>query len=405
MLATHPRLAAAQKSVSAAEEGRRRAFGAFLPTVSLEGDTGPERVRRPGRDERTLSRDTAAAVITQNVYDFGRRSSAYEGAKQEIGVQEAVLDATRQQLILDGSHAYLDVLRSAQLIALATANEATIQRQLNLEDERVQRGAGLAVDVLFAKSRLQLAKERRTAFVGQLREAATRYHQIFGREPSPDAMADPLVPGAIVPAVLDAAIQQALSNNPQIANSARQAEVARARRDAAEADLLPRFDLVGRAASLTDIEGEEGQRREFSLLFRGTWEIFSGFTKQAAVSEATYQYAAARDTIETANRRVVEEVQAAWHDLMVTRERVILLENAVNIAGEVFDARNRLRTAGRETAINVLDAENEFYNARINFVQAAFEARKAAYRLAFAMGMLTPSNLSIIQATPAARTE
>jgi adhesin transport system outer membrane protein len=401
MLSSHPRVTATQKTVQASQEGERRAFGAFLPTVTVQGDAGPERVKRPDREVRQQGRDTASLIITQNVYDFGRRSATYEGSKIATGVQEAQLDATVQQLILDGASAYLDVLRSNQLINLAKSNEATIQRQLNLEDERVQRGGGLAVDVLLAKARLQLAKERLVAFTGQLQEAATRYEQVFGRPPAPGSMADPLAPVQLIPPTLPEAIERARTNNPQLAITTRQAELARARREAAEGDFYPRLDLVGKAASERDIDAEPGQRKEFSLLLRATWELFSGFATQAAVAEATYQFAAAKDTAQFANRRTVEDLQAAWSDLMTSRERVALLQNAVNIAGEVFEARDRLRAAGRETAINVLDAENEYYSAQINFVQAAFDARRAAYRVVFAMGMLTPLNLSIVPA-PAA---
>ena len=45
--------------------------------------------------------------------------------------------------------------RQNQLVELATQNEETIQIQLNLEDERVLKGSGIAIDVLQAKSRLQ----------------------------------------------------------------------------------------------------------------------------------------------------------------------------------------------------------------------------------------------------------
>lgn len=403
MLSSHPRVAAAQKSVQASQEGERRAFAAYLPTVTVTGDAGPEKVKRPGFTERQMGRDTAALIITQNVYDFGRREGNYAGSKFTTGVQEAQLEGTVQQLFFDGASAYLDVLRSNQLINLAASNEATIQRQLNLEDERVQRGGGLAVDVLLARARLQLAKERRVAFNGLLQEAATRYEQVFGRPPNPNTMADPLAPVQLIPPTLTEAIDRARSNNPQIAVTTRQAEFARTRREALEGDYFPRIDLVGKAASERDIDAEPGQRKEFSLLLRATWELFSGFATKAAVAEATYQYAAAKDTALFANRKTVEDLQAAWADLTTSRERVALLQNAVNIAGQVFEARDRLRAAGRETAINVLDAENEYYSAQINFVQAAYDARKAAYRVVFAMGMLTPSNLSITPAaTPAA---
>ena len=81
------------------------------------------------------------------------------------------LNNTRQTTTFEGVNAYVDVLRQKRLIELARENEATIQRQANLENERVQRGSGVAVDVLQAKSRLQVSKERRVTFEGALRFA------------------------------------------------------------------------------------------------------------------------------------------------------------------------------------------------------------------------------------------
>ncbi len=77
------------------------------------------------------------------------------------------------------------------------------------------------------------------------------------------------------------------------------------------------------------------------------------------------------------------------------RRRQELLENAVIIAAEVFELRQKLRDSGKETVINVLDAENEVNDARINLVAADFDARIAAYRVLQAMGRLTPENLGI----------
>lgn len=400
LLASHPRLAASQKTVSAAQQGERRAFGAFLPQVVLDGDAGYERVDSPSRrrvegDPSSMGRERATLTVTQNLFDGWRRTSNYDGSKVNTQIQESSLEATRQALMFEGTSVYLDVLRHGQLVELARNNENTIQRQLNLEDERVARGAGMAVDALLAKSRLQLAKERRVAFDGQLRDSSFRYLQIFGRAPTPDSMADPLAPIALVPRSLDEAVRAALANNPNIAGSNRQIDLAQTRRGVAGSDYFPRLDLVGKSNYERDVDGVNGERRDFSVLLRATWELFSGFSTRAAVAEAAFQYEAAKDTLQFTNRKVSEETRLAWNELMVARERVELLQNAVNIAGEVFDARDRLRAAGRETAINVLDAENELYNARINFVQAAYDARKAIYRLTLAMGQLTPEVLDV----------
>ncbi len=92
---------------------------------------------------------------------------------------------------------------------------------------------------------------------------------------------------------------------------------------------------------------------------------------------------------------MIETVKLAWQALVTARQRLALLENAVNIVAEVFTSRRKLRDVGKETMINVPDAQNEVINAQINHTSAAFDARVAVYQLMFAMGLLTLENLSI----------
>ena len=94
-------------------------------------------------------------------------------------------------------------------------------------------------------------------------------------------------------------------------------------------------------------------------------------------------------------RKVIEQTKLAWQALLTARERLELLENAVNIASEVFESRKKLREAGKETVINVLDAENEVNSAQINFTSASYDERIAVYQLLLAMGRLDTANLNI----------
>ncbi len=101
-------------------------------------------------------------------------------------------------------------------------------------------------------------------------------------------------------------------------------------------------------------------------------------------------------------RGVVQDVGLAWEQLRTVRQRVKLLRNAVTIAAEVHDARRKLREAGQETVINVLDAENEVFYALITATDAEYDARIAVYRLILGLGRLTPAALGIRAAAAAA---
>ena len=103
----------------------------------------------------------------------------------------------------------------------------------------------------------------------------------------------------------------------------------------------------------------------------------------------------AKDNQRFVMRKVVEQARLSWQALLTVRQRLELLENAVNIATEVFESRKTLREAGKETVINVLDAEGEIFNAQINFAAASYDERVAIYQLLLAMGRLNAQYLNL----------
>ena len=304
--------------------------------------------------------------------------------------------ANLQAALFDGVNAYIDVLRQKRLVELAVENQATIQRQLNLEDERVQRGSGVAVDVLQAKSRLQIAKERRVNFEGALEDAASRYIQVFGHPPNIDAMMDPIPPIEMLPSTLDRAVEIAETENPAVFTATTNIEVARERRQTVKAEFAPTLDLEGQFNFEQHSNTTLGVRRDYSLMLTANWDLFSGFSTRESLSQANYQYRASQDDRDNTARQVIEQTRLAWQALLTARKRLELLENAVNIASEVFQSRKRLREAGKETVINVLDTENEVSNAQINYTSAAYDERLAVYQLLLAMGRLNSAYIGLI---------
>ncbi|MCP5366944.1 MAG: TolC family outer membrane protein [Hyphomicrobiales bacterium] len=402
LLKQHPQIQADRQEVNASNEEIRKSFSGYLPSVTLNADAGPEyidspvtRARNLNPDDFTRTRNVAGVTVTQNLFRGFGTQSAVKTARLNADIAGINLNATTQNTLFEGIGAFIDVLRQQELVRLAVRNEDTIQKQLHLEDERVQRGSGVAVDVLQAKSRLQISKERRVTFEGARIDAETRFEQVFGHSPNGETLADPLVPVDLLPATLDAAVSMALSQNPAVSNSQTTIEVARVQQKAARSDLFPSIDLVGAANYEKHKNAIVGTRRDYSVLLKATWNIFSGFSTKAGINQAAYNYHASKDRHEYVTRKIMEQTRLAWQAMVTARERVALLENAVNIATEVFNSRKKLREAGKETVINVLDAENEIYNAQINLTSARFDHKLAVYQLLLAMGRLDAERLGL----------
>lgn len=401
----HPLIKSGESQVRAAEQGLRATLAPFLPNLEATGGNGYERVNTPAfraTPEGPFDTDAEnyALTLRGNLFDGGRKFADRRAARLQLNVVDLTLTNTRQNVLYEGATAYLNVLRQVELVDLTSQNGDNIRRQLNLEDERVRRGSGISVDVLQAKSRLQFSMERFAATRGALEEAKARYLQVFSHPPELKTMVLPPPVDHLLPKSMDEAVSIALAENTQIESADKRVEIGMEQRNSITAEYYPNLDIVLQSKYERDFNGLPGIRRDKSAKLQATWTLFSGLSTQSRAAQAAFDTDARRSDYQQTRRKVEEQARLAWNALQTVQERVTLLENAVNIASEVFVSRRKLREAGKETVINVLDAENEVFSARINYASALYDARLAAYQLLLAIGRLEVDALAAGAAKP-----
>lgn len=400
LLAEHPDIRRARNDAAAAEASIGEAEAANLPKFELSGDTGAERTDDPTRRSGDLGafsirRDKLTLTVTQNLFNGYRDQAGINAAEFGLLVGKKSLQNTRQELLFQGIEQYLETLRNVRLIEIARATEKNISTQEILEDDRVKGGSGITVDVLQAKSRLQIAKEQRVGLEGQLQQVQARYKQLYGHLPDTATLEEGLPPTNLIPDTVEKAIQTAMERNPALQLTAYQADIAREQKRIAKADYLPTLDLVGVMDYADNVGTTRGIKREQSLLLKAKWEFFSGFQTRSRVKNASRTLASRKDALNFAARLVEQDVRVAWEVLRTARRRLDILKTAVKLAEEVFDAKKRLRKSGKVTAPEVLNAENEVFGARIKLINADFDARIATYLILRQIGMLTPAALQL----------
>ncbi|MDO8608007.1 MAG: TolC family outer membrane protein [Phaeospirillum sp.] len=404
LIESHPQIQSKTKSVSSAEQGIRGARSGFLPTAKLGGDEGYEYIDSPDRrltQGRPFSnkRNTASLTVTQKIFDGFATDAAVDAAKTSHQISTSDLRATRQSTLLEGAAAYLDILRQTKLVALSRENERKVSEQLNLEDERVQKGSGIASDVLAAKQRLQIAKERRVNYEGAFQTAVAKYVQVFGHAPNVATLSDPPLPLDLIPETVEDSLEIAEKGNPSLESSTKTIDLSNERRRAAEAGYWPTLDVVGKADYENGKNGVIGPRRDWSILLVANWELFSGFKTDAQVAQASWDHAASKDNRLYTSRKVSEAVRTSWHKLQTARQRLDLLDNAATLAEEVWEAQKKKREAGKATVQEVLDEETKINEARISYTGAFYDMYQASYELLSGMGRLEVEGL--IRAKPA----
>ncbi len=395
LLGTHPQVLEARKNVLASEEGIGVAFSGYLPDVKLNADTGFEhvdsRARRVTEGEPwNKGRETAGITVTQKIFDGFATPAKVEGARLEKEKIEVTLEGVRQDILLSGIKAYMGVLKGTRLVELSRNSEKSISTRRDMEEERVSKGSGNVVEVMQSRQKLTMAKERRVTYEGGLEDALTVYNQLFDHAPNVAALVDPPIPEALIPSKLEEIIDIGLKENPTIDIRSREIRISQAKKRGAEAGYYPSLDLEGKANYKDDDDATYGIRRDWSVKLKAKVDLFSGFATKSAVAQASFEQAAGRDKLLAAERKVVSDAKQAWQALETAKKRVALLESAVSDAREVLDSQKIRRDAGAKEvqAIDVLDAENDVYNAEINHTSAFYDARQSAFQLLAVMGRL-----------------
>ena len=401
VLEVHPAIKAARLASQASQDRVAAAKGAYYPRLSLSGDMGKEDITTTSYTQGVpssnpvstdLNRKKMGVVLEQSLFNGGRREVSVELAGIDSTLQSKNYDAQVQDVLLEAIAAYLQVARYQTLIGLSKLNEETTQRQLELENKRVKGGAGIAVDVLQARSRLQIVRERRVFYEQGLRDAAANYEQVFGRPPVLADIQDFGALNAKLPSNIVVALERGMASNPRLKATALQVERAKKSIELEKSAFAPTVDLVATQAKERDLS-QLARKEEKSLLLKFNWVLFSGgdTTNRTAAAVKDREEQEARESI--ASNKTKEMIRINWNQLVNGSERLELLDSAATIAKDVMEDRKRLRDAGKESAIIVLDAEVEYYGVLANKVNALYDTKIGSYKLMASLGELTPEAL------------
>lgn len=149
-----PRIETASAQADQARAGAIAARSESLPQVSLFGQTG---LGDTAPIDRTRD-DQAGVQVNQDLYTFGARKAARAAAAARLeaaahGVEEAEIDVAEGIAL-----AYLDLLRTQGLAALAAEQERTYARDAELSADRLARRVITLTDASQIRARFAVAR-------------------------------------------------------------------------------------------------------------------------------------------------------------------------------------------------------------------------------------------------------
>ncbi len=390
----NPRIQASQRLVEQQDERVSQSLANFRPNLSANYDRGRQRTRFEGSDWNYGDTEAQQLSLEQPLFQGGGNFYRFYSAKENMLSARADFLSAQQQVLLESITAYMDVVQNYSLLELSQNNADVLGRQLTASNERFEVGDVTRTDVAQSEARLSGARAETIQARANLESSIASFERLVGYKPTLPLPAPDQFPP--LPETKEAAIEQALAKNPSIDSFEHLKQAAEEDIGVSVSSLLPKVSLVG-TMTRQDGAGVNGTSQ------------FDTDSVQLSVSVPLYQrgaeYSRVRESKILAKRRehllldteqfVRESVIRAWENWQAAVSTITAQEEAIRAAEVALDGVRQEQQYGSRTILDVLDAEQELFIARVNLTRAQRNRIVAIYNLHLTLGDLLPGNLNL----------
>ena len=355
------------------------AEGSFLPSLDLSAGAGRQRSSQDGVNA-TYNGNESSLTLRQMLFDgFATSNEVKRLGRAKLVRYFELLDAS-ENTALEAGRAYLDVLRYREQVALAEDNYIQHQAAYEQLKQRADSGVGRRVDVEQAASRLALADVNLTTAYANLHDVSARYVRIVGEQPAkemaPTATAEL---AKALPASADAALTDALQHNPALRASVENVEASQFDLDARRAAFMPRVDLVARRDDYSNyLNG--GARDDSRVELRLNFNLFNGGSDAARSRQYRERKNIALDQREKACRDVRQTLSIAYNETARLKDQLGYIGLQVQLVEKTRTAYRDQFNIGQRTLLDLLNTQNEYFDARRALVNAESDLTLAYLR-------------------------
>ncbi|WP_375196638.1 TolC family outer membrane protein [Sphingobium sp.] len=397
---TNPTLTGARAGQRATDEnvGIQKASG--RPSLDATG-TYTESILKPTISFTSPQRTVDAnAQLSVPLYSGGAVRNSVKAARTRVAAGQADLRGTEASLFSQVVAAYMDVIRDSAVVALNQANVKALEVNLQATSDRFEVGDLTRTDVAQSESRLALARSNLQTAEANLIASRENYIALVGEAPD-DLQPPPELPG--LPATPEAAVQVALKDNPDIAAAAKVREATGYDVKAAKGAVMPRLTAFTQAgytnyldtlSAANSVNGSQINKQAAAGVQLNV-PLYQGGGPGAQVRQRQAVESQAMEKEIEVERGVIAQTRSAYASWQASLESIQSNQKAVEAANLSLEGVRAENSVGSRTILDILNAEQEAVNAKVQLVTARRNAYVAGFSLLASMGHAEADDLNL----------
>lgn len=397
----NPELGAERARLRATDEGVPQALAGMRPSATATTDYGYQ-------TSHSLSGGIGSAGSATRVntepygYEVAVRQTLFDGfqtinrtAQAEANIQagRGILSNTEQNVLLSAATAFLDVRRDLAIVGLRQNNIDVLREELNSTQARFDVGELTRTDVAQSEARLSGSISAVSAARADLAASKATYEQIVGR--APGTLAPPPNMISKLPRTVTAAHAIAQEGHPAILSALHSVTASDHNVDAIQGEFMPRLSVEGSFRERYGATAPGSYNSAASVIGRLTIPLYQSGSVSSRVRQAKETGTQRRLEVETIRAQVRAAVTASWDGLVAARAQIVAGQQSVRAAGVALDGVRQEAQVGQRTTLDVLNAQQELLDARVQLAIIERNEQVATFNLIAAIGRLNAGNLNL----------
>ncbi|WP_320045392.1 TolC family outer membrane protein [uncultured Desulfobacter sp.] len=389
IIKTNPDIIAAKNNYRSVLEELSIAKSGYYPKIGAEASIGPEVT--DGVDTNYQNEDYIASraliYLRQNLFKGGETKAFVEETDARIlsAAYEVVTVANR--VFLDALEAYINVLKTRELLAFSQQNVLTQERILSQVKERTTAGFTRVSDLTNSKARLSLARGNLISAQQDVNHAVVKFHRQFGRVLQPEQFVMP-EPAFKFPDTVEDTTDFAFRNHPALEVAKFNIHARKSAYERTKGAYWPSLDLELKAQYENDTDGDNGYSTQASALLKLSYLFYDGGVRKGEKGQKYHSLLEEYQVAYTERRNVNQAVQLAWNINQAEQVKKGFLNDHLSLSAETLAAFKDEYHLGRRTLLDLLNMENEYNDAKVANAESEYNRLTAYYRISQATGVL-----------------
>ena len=394
-------LNAERENIYISEEELKISRGSYLPTITLEGTKSEEDTSKltnqSGGNASITDVDplTKSISISQTIFDFGRGA---ELSKSKIGINlaKAKLLKKEQDILYKTVEAYTGLLAANEKLEINRANVELLNRQVETDRIRLERGKISLSDVSQSESSLAGAEAKFIQAQNELLTNKLNYENIIGNIKDPQSLDKNSIIDYDLPENLEKALELSKTNNPDLIIAKLDYEQSQKDTSIARSELAPTAKLSLEKSYSEDFNSTYDEREKETLKATVTWPFFSGGKNIASLRKNKNLENRSRLTLDSETKQNQTNVASAWSNYQSNKSLLNSVRaqvNAAEIANEGIVAE--YNSGSDRTTLEVIQSNSILLNAQISLADSERNYILSQFNLLKSIGFLNNDYLKI----------